>query len=105
MSGRGATDRADGDKVVLPIRGPVEKIGGYHCLFIPLVAGGQELVPHTRGIATVVGDSLKVSLPDWMLKFLNIREGSEVIVDIVDGKFNVKSAEWKPEDPPPAMPS
>jgi len=47
---------------------------------------------------------LGVTVPDWMLKMLNIREGSLVTVAIVDGKFNISSAEWKPGDPVPEMP-
>lgn len=89
---------------MFPIQGPVERVDGAYCLMIPLHAGGRELVPLTRRIGTVEGDFLKVVVPDWMMRFLNIREGGEVIVDIVDGKFNIKSAEWNPGDPVPTLP-
>ena len=89
----------------LPIQGPIELVNDQFCLMIPLEAGGDELVPLTTKIATVEGDMLKVVVPDWMMKYLGLRVDGLVDIDIVDGKFNIKSAEWKPGDPPPEMPT
>ncbi len=90
----------------LPIKGPVELVDAQFCLQIPLDVGGDQLAPLTKGIATVEGDTLKVIIPDWMMKLMNLCIGGLVTVDIVEGKFNIKSAEWKPggspgEAPPP----
>ncbi|HVU63160.1 MAG TPA: hypothetical protein VHC70_04240 [Phycisphaerales bacterium] len=88
----------------LPITGPVELVDDKFCLLIPLAIGGDELVPLTAKIATVEGDTLNVTIPDFMMKFLNLRVGGLVTVDIIEGKFNIRSAEWKPDDPPGVMP-
>jgi antitoxin component of MazEF toxin-antitoxin module len=66
--------------------------------------GGRELIPLTTKLARIEGDALVVPIPDWMTMFLNISEGSDVIVDIVDGKLNIRSASWKPGDPAPELP-
>jgi hypothetical protein len=87
-----------------PITGPVELVNNQFRLLIPLDLGGDELVPLTTRIATVEGDTLKVVIPDFMMKFLNLRAGALVTVDIIDGKFNIRSAEWNPGDPPGEMP-
>ncbi len=88
----------------LPITGPVELVDNKFCLLIPLQVGGDELVPLTVKIATVEGDTLKVVVPDFLMKLLNLRVGGLVTIDIVDGKFNIVSNEWKPGDPPPEPP-
>lgn len=88
----------------LPITGPVELVNNQFCLRIPLAAGGDELVPLTTKIATVEGDVLKVIIPDFLMKFLNLRVGGLVNVQVVEGKFNLTSAEWKAGDPPGVMP-
>src|SRR5262249_30747744 len=84
---------------VLPVRGPVERAGEQFCLLIPLDAGGREVIPLARRIARVEGGILRVEIPEWMMRFLNISEGSDVLVDIVNGKFNLGPADWKPGDP------
>jgi hypothetical protein len=88
----------------LPIEGPLEVVDGAFCLRIPLEVCGEELIPLTKGIGRVDGDTLTITVPDFMMKFLNLRVGGLVTVDIVEGKFNMKSSEWKPGDPPAEVP-
>ena len=88
----------------LPITGPVELVDDRFCLRIPLAMCGEELIQLTSRIAQVEGDTLKVVIPDFMMKFLNLRVGGLAVVDIVEGRFNIKSADWNPGDPPGEMP-
>jgi hypothetical protein len=88
----------------LPIEGPVELVDDEFCLRIPLEVCGEAMVAATKGIGRVEDGTLIITIPDSMMKFLNLRVGGLVWVDIVDGKYNIKSAEWKPGDPRPDMP-
>ena len=81
------------DKEVTSLGGPVERIDGRLVLQIPLAAGGAGLVDCSRGIGRVEGDVLVVTIPDWLAEKLLITEGSAVIVDNRNGKFNITPAE------------
>ena len=74
---------------IVSIQGPVEKIDGKFILLIPLAAGGSDLVTCSRGIGTVEGENLKVTIPDWMADKMGFSEGTLVNVDNQDGKFNI----------------
>jgi hypothetical protein len=51
---------------VVSLKGPVERVNGKLVLRIPLVVGGEELVASARGISSVEGDDLVVTIPDWL---------------------------------------
>jgi hypothetical protein len=78
------------DEEFVTLKGPVEKVDGKLVLRIPLVAGGEELVASARGISSVEGDYLVVTIPDWLAEKLGIIEGSWVHVDNHDGKFHIQ---------------
>ena len=72
--------------------GPVARVDGRLVLQIPLGAGGAALVACSRGIGRVENDTLIVTIPDWLAEKLEIGEGSAVIVDNRNGKFNITPA-------------
>jgi len=78
------------------IKGPVLKVGGKFTLLIPLEAGGNDLIKCSRGIAEIVGEDLKVTIPDWLSDKMGLEEGSLVHVDNEDGKFNITAIEARP---------
>ena len=86
-----ATERnhLSGENEIISLGGPVERVDGRLVLQIPLAAGGAALVPYSRGIARVESDTLVVTIPDWLAEKLGIGEGSSVIVDNRNGKFNI----------------
>jgi hypothetical protein len=74
---------------IVSLGGPVEKYDGKLQLRIPLIAGSLELSKVARGISEIEGDLLIVTIPDWLSKRLGIEEGTPVIVDNQNGKFNI----------------
>ena len=78
---------------VTSLGGPVERVDGRLVLHIPLAAGGSALINCSRGIGRVEEDMLIVTIPDWLAEQLGITEGSAVIVDNRNGKFNITPAE------------
>jgi hypothetical protein len=74
----------------------VFKVGGKFTLLIPLEAGGNELIRCSRGIASIAGEDLKVTIPDWLGDNMGLEEGSLVRVDNEDGKFNITAIEAPP---------
>ena len=76
---------------VVSIGGPVEQIDGQLQLRIPLDAGGRQLIECSRGIASVQGEFLVVSIQPWLAEKLGLFAGSSVIVHNKDGKFNIQS--------------
>jgi hypothetical protein len=72
------------------------KVGGKFTLRIPLEAGGNELIRCSRGIASIAGEDLKVTIPDWLGDNMGLEEGSLVRVDNEDGKFNITAIEALP---------
>lgn len=71
------------------LEGPVENQDGDLALWIPLRAGGDKLALVTEGISTIVGDYLKVTIQPWLAEKMGVVEGSTVIVDNENGKFNI----------------
>ena len=61
-------------------------------LQIPLADGGAALVACSRGISRVENDTLIVTIPDWLAEKLGLSQGSSVIVDNRNGKFNITLA-------------
>jgi hypothetical protein len=72
------------------VKSSIELIDGQLTLRIPLDEGGEELISCTSRFASVESDYLYITLPDWMTERLGVSEGSVVVVDNRDGKFNVR---------------
>jgi orotate phosphoribosyltransferase len=79
------------------LKGPVESVDGQLVLRIPLAAGGSQLVECSRGVGEVDGEFLKVTIPEWLAKQLNLRAGSHVSVDNYDGKLNIRAVNHRAE--------
>ncbi len=73
----------------ISLEGPVEVYEGQLAIRIPLDCGGSELAPFARGIAEADDEYLTVIVKPWLAEKLRIGQGSLVIVDNRDGKFNV----------------
>lgn len=74
---------------VFEMAGPVEEENGKLVLRIPLAQGGQEFVHVTQGIGEIDGPYLKITLPQWLVTKLGVREGSRVAIDNKDRAFNM----------------
>lgn len=85
------------DDKIVSLKGPVEKVDGKLMLRIPLVAGGEELIPSARGISSVEGDYLVIEIRDWLAEKLGITEGSWVHIHNTDGKFHIQPTSEKDE--------
>jgi hypothetical protein len=72
---------------VLSLEGPVLKVNGELVLFIPLSAGGDELIELSRGTSEVEGEFLKINIPVWLAAVLRIEEGDLVCVPKAGGMF------------------
>jgi hypothetical protein len=81
---------------VTSLSGPVEKIDGKLVLRIPLEVGGNELVACSKGIGEINGECLSIHIVDWLAKKLGISEGSTVVVDNANGKFNISLSHRNP---------
>jgi hypothetical protein len=80
-------------KDVMSLEGPVLKVNGELVLFIPLSAGGEELIELSRGISEVEGEFLKINIPIWLVAVLRIEEGDLVCVRKAGGMFRIGLAE------------
>jgi hypothetical protein len=69
--------------------GPVEDDNGKLVLRIPMAMGGHEFAHVTEGISEVDGPYLKITLPQWLVNKLELKEGSRVAIDNKDRKFNM----------------
>ena len=69
--------------------GPVEEEDGRLVLRIPMVQGGHEFAHVTEGISEIDGPYLKITLPQWLVNQLDLRDGSRVAIDNRDRKFNM----------------
>jgi hypothetical protein len=74
---------------VMSLEGPVLKVNGELVLFIPLSAGGEELIELSRGISEVEGEFLKINIPIWLAAVLRIEEGDLVCVRKAGGMFRI----------------
>ena len=77
------------DPDYISLEGPVERIDGELVLRIPSSAGGHELAPLIRRGGRVEGDFLIVTIPPDLADHLRVTEGSLVIVDDCDNRFNI----------------
>jgi len=77
------------DSGFISLEGPVALIDGNLTLKIPLEYGAG-LVACGRGIGQVLERDLVIVIQDWLAAKLAITEGSIVLVDNRDGKFNLK---------------
>ena len=73
----------------ISIEGPVELVDGKLTLRIPLAAGGARLADLARGIGTMDGEYLYVTIQPWLADQLRIGPGSLVLVDNANGKFTI----------------
>ena len=79
---------------LISLEGPVEVIDGELTIRIPLDAGGADLLSMTKGIGQVSEDCLVIVIQPWLAEKLRIGEGSMVVVDNRNNKFNImRSAE------------
>jgi hypothetical protein len=77
----------------ISLRGPIEREEGKLVMRIPLDAGGEQLYAVSRGISSIDGDDLVVTIPHWLAQKIGVGEGSVVYVDDRWGKFNITKAE------------
>ena len=80
----------------MSLEGPVLKVSVELMLLIPLEAGGAELMECSRGISEVVGEYLKIVIPEWLAGSLRVEEGNLVCVRNSGGKFNIQAANVRP---------
>jgi hypothetical protein len=80
-------DASDDD--VTTLGGPVELIDGQLTMRIPLSVGGDAFVDCARGIGQVDGNDLVVIIPEWLGTKLGILDGTQVVFDNRNGKFNI----------------
>lgn len=78
---------------VMSLEGPVLKVDGELILFIPLSAGGEELIELSRGISEVEGEFLRINIPVWLAAVLRIEEGDLVCVRKAGGMLRVDPSE------------
>jgi hypothetical protein len=78
---------------IVSLEGPIELFGDQLALRIPLEAGGDQLVPITRGIGFVEEGCLIVIIQPWLARELNVSLGSFVVVDNRNGKFTISRSE------------
>jgi hypothetical protein len=78
---------------VMSLEGPVLKVNGELVLFIPLSAGGDELIELSRGISEVEGEFLRINIPAWLAAVLRIEEGDLVCVHKAGGMFRIGLSE------------
>jgi hypothetical protein len=77
---------------VTSLKGDVETAGEDFVLRIPLSAGGAELIACSRGIGTIEGEHLIITIRPWLAEKLNVVDGTIVYVDNANGKFNIRRA-------------
>ena len=78
---------------VKSLEGPVLRVNGELVLFIPLSAGGDELIELSRGISEVEGEFLRINIPVWLAAVLRIEEGDLVTVHKAGGLFRIGPSE------------
>ena len=86
---------------LVSLQGPVELVDGKLMIRIPLGVGGDKLAPLARGVGTVEGEWLIVTIPPWLAEKLQVGAGTRVVVDNADGKLNIRHT-LPDEGPPPA---
>jgi len=79
--------------VSVSVEGPVEKLGEDLVVLIPLDAGGDALAPLAKGIGSVEGRCLRVTIQPWLAERLRVGMGSLVVVDNLGGKFRITRSE------------
>jgi hypothetical protein len=78
---------------VMSLEGPVLKVNGELVLFIPLSAGGDELIELSRGISEVEGEFLRINIPAWLAAVLRIEEGDLVCLHKAGGLLRIGPSE------------
>ena len=81
---------------VISLEGPVIKKDDRLMLLIPLSEGGEELIACSRGMSEVVGDCLKIIIPEWLAGLLRVEEGDLVNINNLHGKFNISAVKAGP---------
>jgi hypothetical protein len=71
------------------LEGPIEAVGDSLVIRIPMEFGGAELADSARGISTIEDGHLVVVVEPWLASMLRIEDGSLVVVDNKNGKFNI----------------
>jgi RNA-binding protein YlmH len=78
---------------VKSLEGPVLKVNGELVLFLPLSAGGDELIELSRAISEVEGEFIRINIPVWLAAVLRIEEGDLVTVHKAGGLFRIGPSE------------
>ena len=89
---------------ITSLQGPVERVAGELVIRIPLAAGASAFVAIARGISRVENGFFIVTIQPWLADKLRIGEGSLVIVDNENGKFNITRSAANDEPPGGARP-
>jgi hypothetical protein len=76
---------------MVAFEGPVLKVNGELMLLIPLAGGRADLIECSRGISEVLGEFLKIVIPEWLAGILRIEEGDLVRVS-TDGALRISAA-------------
>ena len=58
-------------------------------LQIPLASGGRDLAPFAGRIGVIEDGFLKVEIQPWLAEKLQVRPGSVVVVDNLEGEFRI----------------
>ncbi|MFH0853906.1 MAG: hypothetical protein V1891_00200 [bacterium] len=74
---------------LVSLGGPLENINGQLVLHIPLSAGGDKLIECTKGIGHVENGYLNIIIQPWLAEKLKLQDGSRVMVNNENGKFNI----------------
>jgi hypothetical protein len=75
------------------LKGPLASVDGNLVLLIPLLAGGNQFIDCTRGIGSVEGEYLKVTIPDWMSSKMGFKNGTLLRINNEGGKLNIEAAD------------
>jgi hypothetical protein len=75
---------------IVHLEGPVELNNGRLVLCIPLSACCKDFIDSAKGTSFIVGESLIITMPDYVIEHLTVKEGSLVVVDNRKGKCHIQ---------------
>lgn len=72
-----------------PLQARVQTLNGHLVVYVPLDRGGRELVSVTRGLSDIEGADLKIVIPEWLAREIDVRDGIDVAIDCRNGQFSL----------------